>query len=255
MFGATWMQASGSPPPPALPQRRVDRLGAVRAVRPAAQDDRVARLQAQRRGVRADIRPAFVDHADHADRGRDALDAQPVRPGPVGQRALQRVRQRGDFLQAAVPSPRPEPRSGSAGRGTPRCHGRPRRLAWLAARMSRMPSRKASAIAASAVLRVVSLLRASTWVAARAALAAFFRCSVASISPVCPNKRRVSSALTRLLQIFGDFQPRGMPKGVVGALLSSPPARTASWLNTMSGKSIALSRPSRRGAMTGWLFR
>ena len=71
------------------------------AVRAAAQDHRVAGLQAQGGGVGADVGAAFVDHADHADRGGDALDAQAVRAGPVGQGAVQRVRQRGDFFQAA----------------------------------------------------------------------------------------------------------------------------------------------------------
>ena len=80
-------------------QRRVDRRGAVHAFRSAAQDHRVARLQADAGGIGADIRPAFVDHADHADRRGDALDAQPVRPRPVGQRAAERIGQQRDVLQ------------------------------------------------------------------------------------------------------------------------------------------------------------
>ncbi len=51
--------------------------------------------------VRADVGPALVDHADHADRGRDALDAQAVRPRPVRQRARQRVGKGRHLLQAA----------------------------------------------------------------------------------------------------------------------------------------------------------
>ena len=81
-------------------QRRIDRGGAAHAFRAAAQDHRVARLQADAGGVGADIRAAFVDHADHADRRGDALDAQPVRPRPVGQRAAERIGQQRDVFQA-----------------------------------------------------------------------------------------------------------------------------------------------------------
>jgi len=48
---------------------------------------------------------------------------------------------------------------------------------------------------------------------------------------------------------------QGMPDGVVGALLKSPPASAASWLNTIRGRSVAISRSSRRGAMTGCALR
>jgi hypothetical protein len=72
----------------------------VQAFRSAAQQHRIARLQAQCGGIRADIRPALVDHADHADRRRDAADMQPVRLRPVGQRAAERIGQSGDILDA-----------------------------------------------------------------------------------------------------------------------------------------------------------
>src|SRR4051794_25184932 len=51
--------------------------------------------------------------------------------------------------------------------------------------MSRMPSRSASAIVRSAALRVSAGLRASTWLAWRAAAAADFKCSFSFIAPLC----------------------------------------------------------------------
>ena len=52
----------------------VDRLRGVETVGAAAQHHRVAALQAKRAGVRGDVRPAFVDDADDAERRRHALD-------------------------------------------------------------------------------------------------------------------------------------------------------------------------------------
>ena len=45
-----------------------------KAVRSAAQDDRIAGLEAERAGVRRHRRAAFIDDANHAERGCDALD-------------------------------------------------------------------------------------------------------------------------------------------------------------------------------------
>ena len=64
--------------PQALDKAGVDRGGRVKAVRAAAQHHRVAALQAQRAGVGGDVRPALVDDADDAERGRDALDDEAV---------------------------------------------------------------------------------------------------------------------------------------------------------------------------------
>jgi hypothetical protein len=81
-------------------QRRIDRCGTPYAFRAAAQDHRVARLQADAGGVGADVWAAFVDHPDHADRCGDALDTQTVRPRPVGERTGERIGQQRDVLQA-----------------------------------------------------------------------------------------------------------------------------------------------------------
>ena len=94
---AGFRQAGGAQP---VGEGGVDGARAVQAFRAAAQDHRVAGLQAEAGGVGADIRAALVDHADHADRRGDALDAQPVRPRPVGQHAAERIGQRGNVVEA-----------------------------------------------------------------------------------------------------------------------------------------------------------
>ena len=64
--------------------RSVKRQVGVDALRPAAQDHRIARAHAQRRGVGGHVRAAFIDHGDDADRGADAADVQAIGPGPAG---------------------------------------------------------------------------------------------------------------------------------------------------------------------------
>ena len=73
----------------------------METVRAAAQHHRVAALEAQRAGVGGDVRAALVDHADDAERRRDALDREAVRPLEGGEHAPDRVGQRGDLLDAA----------------------------------------------------------------------------------------------------------------------------------------------------------
>jgi hypothetical protein len=63
-------------------QRRMDRPRRAEAFGTAAQDDGIARLQAQRPGICRDIRPALINHADHAKRYAHAFDAHAVRPPP-----------------------------------------------------------------------------------------------------------------------------------------------------------------------------
>jgi hypothetical protein len=77
----------------------MDGAGAVEAVGAAAQDDGVARLQADAGGVRPDIGPALIDHADDADRRGDAAEAQPVGAGPLRHDGPQGIRQRRNLLQ------------------------------------------------------------------------------------------------------------------------------------------------------------
>ncbi len=78
----------------------VDGPARCRALRAAAKDHRIGGLEAQRPGVRRHVRPALVDDADHAERHADPLDAQPVRPLPLGQDAPDGIRQGRDLLQA-----------------------------------------------------------------------------------------------------------------------------------------------------------
>ncbi len=78
----------------------VDGAPAVQAVRAAAQDHRVAGLEAEPGGVGADVGAALVDHADDADRHGDATEAEPVRPRPLGQYSPGRTGQCGDVVEA-----------------------------------------------------------------------------------------------------------------------------------------------------------
>ena len=63
-----------------------------------AQDRRVARLQAERAGVGGDVGPALEDHADDAERRRDALDRQPVRALEGGEHPADGIGQSGNAL-------------------------------------------------------------------------------------------------------------------------------------------------------------
>ena len=63
-------------------QSGMDGARRAMAVGAAAQDHGVAGLQGQRAGVGGDVGPAFVDHADDAERHLDALDGHAVRPRP-----------------------------------------------------------------------------------------------------------------------------------------------------------------------------
>jgi len=73
----------------------------MRALRPAAQDHRVARLQAQRARIGGHIRAALVDDAHHTERHRDTRDAQTVGPRPLGEHATDGILERGDVFEAA----------------------------------------------------------------------------------------------------------------------------------------------------------
>ena len=75
--------------------------GAAERRRAGTQDHRVAGHQAERRGVRRHVGAALVDDADHTERRRDALDAEPVGARPGGEDAAHRVGQRGDIVDRA----------------------------------------------------------------------------------------------------------------------------------------------------------
>ena len=79
----------------------MDQPRGVKTLRASAQNGGVARFQAQPAGVGGDIGAAFENHPDHAERRRDALDAQAVGPLERLQRPADRVRQIGDFVEAA----------------------------------------------------------------------------------------------------------------------------------------------------------
>jgi hypothetical protein len=84
----------------ALDEASVDRGGRIQRIRAAAQDDRIASLQAERAGVGRDVRPTLVDHADDAERRAHTLDVKAVRPVPLGDDLPDRVLQRRDLAYA-----------------------------------------------------------------------------------------------------------------------------------------------------------
>ena len=79
---------------------RVDRLGAP------AQDDGVARLEAERRRIDGHVGARFVDHRDDAERDRHLADAQTVRPHAVVRDAADGIGERcdvGESLEHVLP--------------------------------------------------------------------------------------------------------------------------------------------------------
>ena len=86
-------------PPQPLLQAAEDRARGEEALRAAAQDRRIARLEAERPGVRGDVRARFVNHADHAERHAHARDVEAVRALPARQLGADRVVEPGDRLE------------------------------------------------------------------------------------------------------------------------------------------------------------
>jgi hypothetical protein len=70
-----------------------DREAGGEGVGAAAQDQGIARAQADRGGVGGDVRPAFEDHPDHADRRPHPGEVEPVRPPPARRLGPERIRQ------------------------------------------------------------------------------------------------------------------------------------------------------------------
>ena len=75
--------------------------GLIRGERfpPASEDCGVTRFQAQRRGVRRDVGPRFVDDADHAQRHAHLADLDAGRPALQIRDVTDRVRQGRDLFQ------------------------------------------------------------------------------------------------------------------------------------------------------------
>ena len=100
VVGTHCSAASGSPAAAQpLLQTAEDRARGVEALRAAAQDRRIARLEAERPGVRGDVRARFVDHADHPERHAHARDVEAIRALPARQLGADRVLERGDHLE------------------------------------------------------------------------------------------------------------------------------------------------------------
>ncbi len=114
----------------------------------AAQDHRVAALDAEGGGVDRHVGTALVDHEDDAERNAHLLDLQPVGPPARCDDLADRVGQRGDVSQRLRHLLDPPGIRASAGRSPRRsspCAGAAATSRALAARISSRRSSKAAA--------------------------------------------------------------------------------------------------------------
>ena len=74
-----------------LDQAGMDRGRGMKAFRPAAQDHRIARFQAQRAGIGCDVGAAFIDHPHHAQGRAHPPDMQAARHVPFGDHLAHRI--------------------------------------------------------------------------------------------------------------------------------------------------------------------
>ena len=103
--------ASSGRPASASASRTIAASAAVGAlgVVGAAQDDRVAALDRQRRAVDRHVRPRLVDDGDDPQRHPDLAQVEAAGQGLVFELLADRVVERGDDPHARRPSPRPAP--------------------------------------------------------------------------------------------------------------------------------------------------
>jgi hypothetical protein len=100
LTGIIWIASPAGRRLQALDQAGMDGAGGMERVRSAAQDDGIARFEAERAGVGRDIGTAFIDHADDAKRRAHALDPQPVGAVPGGDDIADRIGQGGNGADA-----------------------------------------------------------------------------------------------------------------------------------------------------------
>ena len=154
VVGTSWIASSGSPAA-FSPSTRQAWMAAeeFERIRAAAQDHRIAGLEAERAGVGRDVRPALVDDADDAERRAHALDMQAVRPVPCGDHLADRVRAARRWRARRRPCRGCGPASASAGPSRPATSPASSPFAMsiaLASRIACSLRRIASAMAASA---------------------------------------------------------------------------------------------------------
>ncbi len=77
----------------------MDGARGMEALGAAAQDRRIAGLEADAAGIRGHVRPRLVDDADDAERHAHALDGEAVRPRPFGQHGADGIGKGRDLLQ------------------------------------------------------------------------------------------------------------------------------------------------------------
>ena len=173
VVGTSWIasarQARGAQ---ALDEAGVDRARRAHAVRAAAEDHRVARLEAERAGIGGDVGPALEDDADDAERRAHARNLQAVGHGPFGDRRADRIGQGGDGAERrrSMPSMRLSVSSSRSRKAWLRCRGLSRlpcRPRWpRGSRCARRCIASAAPVSAASLASV--LAKASTDAAARA---------------------------------------------------------------------------------------
>ena len=102
--GTSWTASAGSPNTSTAPRITSTSASLLLArTRRAAQQHRVARLQADAGGVDGDVGPGLVDHPDHPERHADLAQLQPVGQRVAAHHLADRVGQRDELPGARRP--------------------------------------------------------------------------------------------------------------------------------------------------------
>ena len=178
-----------------LLQAGMDGGARAHALRAAAQNHRVARLQAQRAGVRGDVRTALVDDADHARAARAPAECAGRSAAAIRRAPCRWDRRAARSPRGRAPWPRCAAHRASAGRAAPATSRRAaasRRSASLAA--SIVPAMRAQRRRRGRSARFFWAVRASASVA-RPRRAARAHCphELAAPSPAAGRPRGASS--------------------------------------------------------------
>ena len=145
----------------------MDGLGGVKTLRAAAEQNGVAGFDRDGGGIGPDIRPAFIDHAQHAERLDDAADDHAVRPVHC---ASVRASGSGRAATSSSPLAMAFTRAGLSTSRSPKA-GEPEKFCMsraLASRIFASLARSKSAAARNAKSRVAASARAKILAAARA---------------------------------------------------------------------------------------
>jgi hypothetical protein len=95
--GGTICTASSGPAGERLAHQRAERLVGARGLLSAAQQHRVAALEAERRGVHGDVGARLVDHGDHAEGDAHLTHGEPVGTPREAEHLAHRIVHRDDL--------------------------------------------------------------------------------------------------------------------------------------------------------------